>query len=437
MARPRKDANKKVEEQGTPKNKTKAKAKLVTVVDFDIFADDNVVDDTKELLAKVDMADGFKSAGDIARDYLPIPWPAFQYLLGRVGIPRNTIVEFIGGENLGKSSLLLALLYNFINYNIPCVCLNGDAKEVEANWSERLAGEDASRGKKIISRLETANIYTLNEMDKFIRNWVRIKRYELDRPIPKEVPLVVAVDSYTRLLDPEMEKVAMSVDARKKTVDVTKGGVEDISQKPGVFAKWMHNWLDLIKPLLEKENVTLFLTCGQNQNMNAGPVAMFSPEAAARNNKTRKGGTAVNGAAAYQITITKKGILKDSANNRIGNIICANVAKNSYGPHRMMDYGLRNAGFSDYDNFKQQALEMDKTFAELLLENKLFGVTCTRGLYSSDELDLHQVKANILTNHIKSNDDLMLKTASALHISGYEGVEEDDTTEGQEPEAEQ
>lgn len=433
MARPKKTTN--TEQEPTPqvetkvetKPKRKRKAKLVTVDTFDIFAESNVVEQTKELLAKSDMADGFKSAGDIARDYLPVPWPAFQYLLGRVGIPRNTIVEFIGGENLGKSSLLLALLYNFIGYNIPCVCLNGDAKEVEANWSVRLAGEDKVRGEKIVSRLETANIYTLNEMDKFIRNWVRIKRYELERPIPKEVPLVVGVDSYTRLLDPEMEKVAISVDARKKTVDVTKGGVEDISQKPGVFAKWMHNWLDLIKPLLEKENVTLFLTCGQNQNMNAGPVAMFSPEAAARNNKTRKGGTAVNGAAAYQITITKRGVLKDSSNNRIGNIICANVAKNSYGPHRLIEYGLRNAGFDDSDTNIQQAIEMDKTFAELLIENKLFGLTCTRGLYNSDELNLHQVKANVVSNYILSDDDLMNKVSSALHISGYEGCDDEDS----------
>ena len=72
---------------------------------FDIFANEQMAEQTRSLLAKSAMADGFKSAADINRDYLPLPWFAMQYLIGRIGIPVNTIIEFIGQENTDALSL--------------------------------------------------------------------------------------------------------------------------------------------------------------------------------------------------------------------------------------------------------------------------------------------------------------------------------------------
>ena len=79
--------------------------------------------------------------------------------------------------------------------------------------------------------------------------------------------------------------------------------------------------------------------------MNAGSSS-FAADGGASLNKTRIGGTAMNQSASIQITITRKGIWKDSAGNQIGDVIRARVVKNSYGPKRSIEYGMRNDLFS-------------------------------------------------------------------------------------------
>ena len=78
---------------------------------------------------------------------LPVPW-LLQYLIGRPGIPANSITEFIGQESVGKSSLVYALMGNFIANNIPCYYINSEPKALEGDWQARLvqhrSGESGS-----------------------------------------------------------------------------------------------------------------------------------------------------------------------------------------------------------------------------------------------------------------------------------------------------
>lgn len=386
---------------------------------FDIFANDQLVEQTKSLLAKSSMASGFKSAADINRDYLPLPWPALQYLIGRIGIPVNTIIEFIGQENTGKSSLVMAMLGNFIKYNIPCLFCNSEPKMLESDWISRLVGADASMGDKVKRVLEvTERLYTLDDMDKLIRKWVQVKRYE--QGIPKSVPLVCVIDTITKLLNPEEAEALIVQEGKDKSVNVLKNSVSDISKKPGVTAKWLHEWTRAITSMLNEENVTIICVSGQNQNMSAGPAGSFAPDGGASLNKTRIGGTAMNQSASIQITITRKGIWKDSAGNQIGDVIRARVVKNSYGPKRSIEYGMRNDLFSDDTGYVQQAIDMDEAFANILVANKIKGLTCTRKLYSSEAMGVHQLKAPALVAKLLADEDMMDEIGALLKISGYE-----------------
>ena len=63
------------------KEPTKIRAKKA-VSKFDIFADESILQQEKELLAKAGVRGAFKSASDINREYLPVPWFALQYALG-------------------------------------------------------------------------------------------------------------------------------------------------------------------------------------------------------------------------------------------------------------------------------------------------------------------------------------------------------------------
>lgn len=432
MARPRKIKEEEIlqevvkeesEEQTTTVARlprARKKAKLACSPDvFDIFADDSVADQTRSLLAKASLADGFKSAADISRDYLPLPWPAMQYLIGRIGIPVNTIIEFIGQENTGKSSLVMSMLGNFIKYNIPCLFCNSEPKMLESDWISRLVGADARLGDKVKRVLEvTERLYTLDDMDKLIRKWVQVKRYE--QGIPKSVPLVCVVDTITKLLNPEEAEAMIVQEGKDKSINVLKNSVADISKKPGVTAKWLHEWTRAITSMLNEENVTIICVSGQNQNMNAGPAGSFAPDGGASLNKTRIGGTAMNQSASIQITITRKGIWKDSAGNQIGDIIRARVVKNSYGPKRSIEYGMRNDLFVDDSGYIQQAIDMDEAFANILVANKIKGLSCTRKLYSSEAMNVQQLKAPALIAKITSDEALMDEIGALLKISGYE-----------------
>lgn len=430
MARPKKTKEEEItldtiiqessEEVVAPKPRARRKAKMaVSAAAFDIFANDQLAEQTKSLLAKSAMADGFKSAADINRDYLPLPWPALQYLIGRIGIPVNTIIEFIGQENTGKSSLVMAMLGNFIKYNIPCLFCNSEPKMLESDWISRLVGADASLGEKVKRVLEvTERLYTLDDMDKLIRKWVHVKRYE--QGIPKSVPLVCVIDTITKLLNPEEAEALIVQEGKDKSVNVLKNSVADISKKPGVTAKWLHEWTRAITSMLNEENVTIICVSGQNQNMSAGPAGSFAPDGGASLNKTRIGGTAMNQSASIQITITRKGIWKDSSGNQIGDMIRARVVKNSYGPKRSIEYGMRNDLFSDDVGYVQQAIDMDEAFANILVSNKIKGLSCTRKLYTSEALGIHQLKAPALVSRLTSDESLMDEIGALLKISGYE-----------------
>lgn len=384
---------------------------------FDIFSDTGKARQTKDMLAKVGMADGFKSAAEINRDYLPLPWMAFQYLIGRIGLPVNTIIEFIGQENTGKSSLVAAIIGSLIQYNIPCFYGNTEPKMLESDWLSRLVSSDLTTGEKVKEVLEVSErLYTLDEMDKLIRQWIKVKR--VDQAIPKDVPLVVVVDTITKLLNPE--EAAVLFDQKTSAVALDKG-ISDISKKPGVTAKWLHEWSRAIKSVLEKENVTLICVSGQNINMNAGATS-FAADGGASLNKTRPGGTALNQSAAIQITITRKGMLKATSGETIGEVIRARVVKNSYGPKRSIEYGLRNDFFNDGDGYVHQAIDMEETFCGILAEKKIMGITCNRKLYSSEELGVYQAKAASLYARIVNDPELTYKIGTALKISGYEAL---------------
>ena len=132
---------------------------------FNIFDTESDKQRTKDLMAKAGVGAGFGSSTQSARDYLPVPWLALQYLIGRPGIPMNTITEFIGSESVGKSSLVYALMGEFVAHNIPCFYINSEPKALEPDWQLRLLGTDPVKGRKIRDAIDIQPLNALEEMD--------------------------------------------------------------------------------------------------------------------------------------------------------------------------------------------------------------------------------------------------------------------------------
>lgn len=412
-------------EENTPVKPVKIRAKKVSTK-FDIFADEAVLQQEKELLAKAGVRGAFKSAADINREYLPVPWFALQYVFGKIGITTNTFNEFIGQECVGKSSLVFALACNFIKNGIPVLYINTEAKTLEGSWLYRLAGRDKELGKKLIDRVlmdEYCPTYT--EMDNRIRGWIKVMRGE--RKIPMETPLVFIVDSVTNLMSPEqaegkvVSKEEISLKDKLKTLDK---GVEDISAKPGGAATFMSAWTKQFTSTLTQFNVTGILVSGQSTNMSSmGGFA--NTEGGASLNKTRVGGTALHKSAAIQCTITKFKMWKNSANEHIGDMIRIRNVKNSYGP-KVADvvYHLRNKGWKDGPLTVDQAIDMSEALGEILVSAGVFGFTVNRKKYTSIPLGIEQVSAKELEELVNSDEELQIKLGQALGISGYEVFDE-------------
>lgn len=385
-------------------------------------SDFNIFDDTTELAAKANMVDGFKSMSEIANSYLPVPWMAMQYVIGRVGLPVNTIIEFIGEEGVGKSSMMHALMGEFISHNVPCLYINSEPKMLEPDWRKRLYSVDEEKAEKIDTAASYEFCSTLDEMDEKLRAWVT--KYRSGLKIGLDVPLVVFIDSVTKLLNPdEAEAAGWSSDDK----EAAKKGVQAISKKPGVTAKWMHAWCRAIAPLLVKANLTVILVSGQNQEMDAQANPFVSKVSLAKANKTRPGGNAVNQSAGLQFNLTRIGHYQNSQKVTCGKRICLSVQKNAFGPSkREIDYILLDDRPENYKGrdiegkYKAPAILMDEAMCNLLVQADLFGLSLERKRYSSAALDLFKVKPEEVMEKLITRPELLLQAAKDLGIRGYE-----------------
>lgn len=412
---PRKAEQKEPEEEKAPKKKLKFRSAIKNEA-FNLF------DTQATLLNSAQAVDGFKSLAEVAGEYLPIPWMAMQYVIGRVGIPINTITEFIGAEGVGKSSLVHALIGSFAANNVPCLYINSEAKMLEPDWRLRLYSTSPELSEKIDMSVTYEALSTLDEMDVTLKEWVRTMRET--RGVPKDVPLVAAIDSVTKLLNPDEAEAAGWTDTTKK--DAIGKGINEVSKKPGVTAKWMHSWTRNLTPFLRENNVTILLVSGQNQDMNTAPSAFIPAASLAKVNKTRIGGNAVNQSAALQFTMTKARNYKQGT-EVMGKEVYLHGIKNSYGPsdreivYRLYDNRAENFKGKDVPKkYLSPAIDMDEALCDLLVSKKVFGLTVAMKKYTSEELGLMKVKPADVVEVIERDPKKKVECAKALSIYGYE-----------------
>ena len=393
----------------------KLNSSAIKNTDFDIFA-------AHDLLNKANAVDGFKSMSEVAASYLPVPWMAMQYVIGRVGVPARSITEFIGQDNIGKSSLILTLLGVFTMNNMPCLYINTEMKRFDDDWKVRLFNSNPEVGEKINSVIEFEWTESLDGVDACINKFVRRKRDV--EGVPKDVPIVIAVDSISKAMNSEEKKAAgVGVDSAKKQKDV---GVAAISQKPGVTAKWHHNWVRLLGPLLIRDNVTILLTSAQNQDMDTSQSPFIPKSYYEKQNRTRPGGNALNQAAAVQFTMTERSRIK-VGEEVVGKSICLYGVKNGCGPSsREITYNILFNSMSMLKTkdvpgkYLAPAVDMDAALCNLLVKEGVFGLTLSGEKYTSEELEVYKAKASTVVREINASPANILKVAKALGIQGYE-----------------
>ena len=153
----------------------------------------------------------------------------------------------------------------------------------------------------------------------------------------------------------------------------------------------------------------------------------MSPEVAASYNRTKIGGNAFNQNAALQIILTRKGIAKQGT-DKVGTIIKATVAKNSYGPEGgMFEFEVISRPYMDTESYKQPSLYFANTTCAWLATNRYCGVTESRKRYSCDALGLVGLKADEFYVEF-SKSHLKDELCTQLNVIGYP-VEDSSSTQ--------
>lgn len=427
MPRPKKKTVEQADTSTTPATKSKHQARITTGAGFDVLK--AAAERKKALNDKADKVIGFNTMADIKSKFLPVPWIAFKWLTGCCGIPMNTITEFIGEENVGKSSITMALLGHFARNNILSLYINTEAKELDSSWTVRLMARDPELAENLLSVIETpkdpatgkyvTRTFTMNDMDKQLRAWIFDCRYV--RNIPNSIPLVVVIDSTSRLLNPAQAEVAMA-DDKKGTGKAILNGVEDVGGQIGVGAKWFHAWANMINPICAQHNVTIICVSAQNANLNAGAGGMAAAEGIKSLNKSKAHGLALNQACGLQITVTNAGMLR-TGTDVIGRKIKLRCLKNSYGPvYRQIVYGLKCERLADGPGYLDDPIDMAETLGNLLVDNNLYGMSVSKKRFTSTELDIHQMTAEALQEYIAAHPDIEDDICVRLRINGYDTI---------------
>ena len=145
----------------------------------------------------------------------------------------------------------------------------------------------------------------------------------------------------------------------------------------------------------------------------------MSAEVAATYNRTKIGGNAFNQNAALQLIITRKGLAKQGT-DKVGTLIKATVAKNSYGPEgNVLEYEIISKPWLDTATYQQPSLYFDNTTASWLAQNSYLGVVESRKRYTCEELGAVSEKADTFCDLLNASD-LPERLGTQLRIIGYD-----------------
>jgi RecA/RadA recombinase len=365
----------------------------------------------------------FKAMSDVRKNMIHIPDLPLQYLFGNYGIPERALIEIIGGEGVGKSSLCHYLEGRFLLQGCPVYHQECEGKPINAERVRRIVSEDPETGRKIVSAIHFDSARSLKESFEKLVDWIKIMRGKADGKkvsIPLHVPLLAVIDPWGKLMSKNeaagfYDYGALKTEVAKDLLDVSNMG----------HSQGAHRWVRRLPYIMDTYNVTLILVQHQNQKVDmGGGGSSFIPEEARKlNNTTKTGGEAFNQLDALQFVIAKRGALKNSKGDPIGNTMKVKVSKNSYGPEgRIIEYDLVSDGFQDSGGKLDRAVRFDRWFSEFCAAKSFMGTSVNAKRYTCSSLGLTGARTDEFYDKFMATDTAVDSFGKAHSINGYDDV---------------
>lgn len=402
---------------------------------FNILSDDrDVTEGMSAVLASMvsrrkNQTINFNRMIDVRQYMMPLDSFYMQWALGIYGIPEGSLLEIIGAEGLGKTTLVFKILGGAMAAGCPALYVEAEGKQLPAHRVMRALHTNPTVAVKMLQRLRRDRANSLEHMAQIIEDYVaaargRVTLKDADSVVPIDTPLVIAVDPWSKLMNPDeaagFYEYGDNMSAAKKARFKKTGQGSNLGH-----AKWAHAWTRRLSYMMQHDNVILVLVHHQNDDidMSGGGFGGFVlPESYKNlNNKTHLGGRAFNQTAAVQLILADGGGVKGSDRKTlVGKKVNVNVAKNSFGPDkRKFSYIINTHTDSDTPAYLTPALSFDETTAKWMAEEKLIGTRVNGELYSCDSLDISGADAEYFMATFNSNETVKINLGGMLGIEGY------------------
>lgn len=369
----------------------------------------------------------FKSMAEVQEGFaFPLKHFLLQQAVGQYGIPGGKIVDIIGAEGIGKSTLVMQMLGWAMDVGCPALYIECESKQIPPARVMRAMHPNVMRAFKMLQRLRVEPVNSLDHMWQAMKDFVYVARGtrgDKETPrIPMHVPIVIAIDPWSKLLNPD--EAAGFYNYGDNMSDAKKKKFKEISEGSNLgHAKWAHKWCRLLPAFLKQYNVTLIVVHHQNDKIDmagGGGASYMTAEASALYNKTRIGGKALHQNTALTIILSRRGLSKNTSGDVIGNLISARIAKNSLGPDNgKFFYELRTGHFQDSATRLDPALNMDIGFATMCAEQKWLSTVVKGSKFSSPVLGVNEVPADEFYEAFEKHPDAKIHLGKQLGINGY------------------
>jgi RecA/RadA recombinase len=407
--------------------------KLVKQYSYSELDDDNadVVELTRETLHGIqskrkNCPTGFRTMAEIQRSMVPFRHFYMQWALASYGLVEGCVMEIIGAEHLGKSTLCFWFMGGALEVGVPCALQETENKELTVEWSGRALSNDRAKAANMLKRIGVMKTFSLAQMDEQMVDWFEVRRGvrpSKARVVPLDTPMLMVVDSWSKMLS-SAEAAGVydygdNLSAEKKRKAKDTGEASNFGH-----SKFAQAWTRKLPAFLNRHNGCIIMVSHQNDKVDmSGGSSFMAADVGALYNKTKIGGRALNQNSAVQLIMAHKGLIKDANNEKIGSTVRLRVAKNSYGPkERVFEYDLYHAGHDDTDTWLSPSIDFDRPMCDMFAEQGILQTTVERKRYSSPILGITGATAREFSAAFHANTELKNEVGAMLGIRGYETV---------------
>ena len=374
---------------------------------FNILAQGaSIVDATRESLGR--------SASDVLmvgtpnkpKNILPLSSFAFQNILKARGLVTGTIMDIMGADGIGKTSLAYYLMGQAMAANGVCLYIETEGKPLDRSRAERCLHPNRKIAAQMYDSIYQEPARELREAANKIEEWI-IQMRSPGTKVPPSSPLIIFLDTFSKLMSPneaagfaayatasDVDKAAAKEKAKAKkakskgkTVETTeKKEKADESKELGAgsnfgHAKLSQEWSRRLPYFLSRYNAILVLVRHQNDKIEmcgGGGGMMLTAEQKDAFNRTSIGGRAWLQSAAYGFILSRMDFVKsqiDGDMTKTALNIKVSLAKNGWGPLAEGKYRLTLVPRQDTEDWFEPAINFDPWLPELLSKKKLMKVT--------------------------------------------------------------